>query len=179
MRPRTIYTITAKGRRSLASWLKVPGDGPVLEFEQLTKIFLADQGRKEDALATIAAARSWAASLMTGFADAARPYARGEGAFPDRLAPNMVVGRFLLDFYEMVYRWAQWASTVVAAWPDDVEGAEPEWSVLDTIILRGDEMRDEAARYAEHERRSTRRRSRTARPGKMGERSPKRGLGNE
>src|SRR6476659_4673308 len=33
-RPRTIYTITAKGRRAMAAWVPAPstGDGPVLEF---------------------------------------------------------------------------------------------------------------------------------------------------
>ena len=30
-RRRTVYTITAKGRRALAEWLGQPGDGPVLE----------------------------------------------------------------------------------------------------------------------------------------------------
>jgi DNA-binding PadR family transcriptional regulator len=145
-RPRTTYTITAKGRRALAAWLKIPGDGPTLEFEQLTKIFLADQGTKADALATLDAARVWAASYMTGFADAARPYASHEGPFPDRLAPNMVVSRFLLDFYELVHHWADWASDVVESWPDGVKGAEPEWSVLEDIIRRGDEMRGERTR---------------------------------
>ena len=31
-RKRTVYTITAEGRRALASWLAEPGQGPVLEF---------------------------------------------------------------------------------------------------------------------------------------------------
>src|SRR5687768_14299166 len=36
-RSRTVYSITAKGRRALAGWLHEPGVGPVLEFEQLLK----------------------------------------------------------------------------------------------------------------------------------------------
>jgi DNA-binding PadR family transcriptional regulator len=36
-RPRTRYAITPKGRRALATWLREPGAGPVLEFEQLLK----------------------------------------------------------------------------------------------------------------------------------------------
>ena len=43
-RRRTRYTITAEGRRALAAWLREPGDGPVLEFEQLLKISFADSG---------------------------------------------------------------------------------------------------------------------------------------
>src|SRR6266581_1776673 len=45
-RRRTRYTITAKGRRALAAWLRIPGDGPILEFEQLLKISFADSGSK-------------------------------------------------------------------------------------------------------------------------------------
>ncbi len=37
-----------------------PGAGPVLEFEQLLKVFFADSGTRTDALASIAAARRWA-----------------------------------------------------------------------------------------------------------------------
>jgi PadR family transcriptional regulator, regulatory protein AphA len=141
-RPRTIYTITAPGRRALRAWLKVPGEGPSLEFEQLTKVFLADHGRKADVLATLAAAKAWSAGLMTEFADAARPYLTGEGPFPERLAPNMVVSRFLLDFYVLVFDWAEWAARTVEAWPDGVKGAEPEMSVLEEIVRRGDALRD-------------------------------------
>ena len=47
-RRRTRYTITPKGRRALATWLQQPGDGPVLEFEQLVKIHFADSGTKAD-----------------------------------------------------------------------------------------------------------------------------------
>jgi PadR family transcriptional regulator, regulatory protein AphA len=57
-RPRTVYTITERGRESLAEWLKTPGVGPSLEYEQLIKIFFADHGSRDDALATIEASRA-------------------------------------------------------------------------------------------------------------------------
>ena len=59
-RHRTIYTITANGRHALAAWVQHPGDGPVLEFEQLLKVFLAENATRQDTLATIAAAHEWA-----------------------------------------------------------------------------------------------------------------------
>src|SRR6187200_2061176 len=45
-RPRTVYTITPKGRRAMAAWVPTPGNGPVLEFEQLVKVFFAEHGTK-------------------------------------------------------------------------------------------------------------------------------------
>ena len=40
-RGRTVYSITPRGRRALARWQAEPGDGPVLEFEQLLKVFFS------------------------------------------------------------------------------------------------------------------------------------------
>src|SRR5207244_8845561 len=58
-RRRTRYTITSKGRRALAVWLQQPGDGPVLEFEQLLKISFADSGTKADIINSLTATRAW------------------------------------------------------------------------------------------------------------------------
>src|SRR5438045_600028 len=59
-RPRTVYTITPAGRRALRRWLGTPGEGPVLEFEQLLKVFFADHGTRTDALRAVAPIRDWA-----------------------------------------------------------------------------------------------------------------------
>jgi PadR family transcriptional regulator AphA len=118
-RPRTRYTITARGRRALAAWLREPGGGPVLEFEQLLKIHFADSGTKEDVLANLAATLDWVREQNEENLATARAYFAGEGAFPERAAINQLGGRFLTDFYAMVARWAEWATGVVADWPDD------------------------------------------------------------
>src|SRR5256714_5395765 len=52
-RPRTVYSITPKGRRALRRWLGTRGDGPALEFEQMLKVFFADHGTKADALRAV------------------------------------------------------------------------------------------------------------------------------
>jgi DNA-binding PadR family transcriptional regulator len=122
-RRRTRYTITAKGRRALAAWLREPGDGPALEFEQLVKIHFADSGTKADILANLQAARAWVLEQNEENLVAARAYLRGEGAFPERAALNQVPGRFLADFYVMVARWVAWATEFVESWPDDVREA--------------------------------------------------------
>src|SRR3954468_24792981 len=43
-RPRTVYSITARGRRELTRWLDEPSSPPSLEFEGLMKVFFADGG---------------------------------------------------------------------------------------------------------------------------------------
>ena len=119
-RRRTRYTITAAGRRALAVWLHQPGDGPVLEFEQLLKISFADSGTKADILTNLDAARAWVAEQNEENLATARAYLDGDSLFPERAALNQLGGRFLTDFYVMVARWVEWASEVVQDWPDDV-----------------------------------------------------------
>ncbi len=122
-RRRTRYTITAEGRRALAAWLQEPGDGPILEFEQLLKISFGDSGRKADVVANLAATRVWVLEENAENLAAARAYLDGSSAFPERAALNQLPGRFLTDFYVMVAHWVDWASQHVDTWPDDVRDA--------------------------------------------------------
>jgi DNA-binding PadR family transcriptional regulator len=122
-RRRTRYTITAKGRRALAAWLQVPGDGPILEFEQLLKISFADSGTKADITTNLEATRAWVLDQNQENLEAARAYLEGSSAFPQRAALNQLAGRFLTDFYVMVAHWVDWASQHVDTWPDDVRDA--------------------------------------------------------
>ena len=110
-RRRTRYTITAKGRRALAAWLQEPGDGPILEFEQLLKISFADSGTKADIVANLDAARAWVLDRTRRTWRPAAPTSTAEGAFPERAALNQLGGRFLTDFYVMVADWVEWASS--------------------------------------------------------------------
>lgn len=119
-RRRTRYTITAKGRRALAAWLQQPGDGPVLEFEQLLKITFSDSGTKADIIANLDATRAWVLDQNEENLATGRAYLEGRGLFPQRAALNQLGGRFLTEFYVTVARWVEWASDIVKDWPDDV-----------------------------------------------------------
>jgi PadR family transcriptional regulator, regulatory protein AphA len=135
-RPRTVYTITPNGRRALRSWLATPGDGPVLEFEEMIKVFFADHGTKADAAAAVERIGNWASQRNIENTAIARSYIEGTAPFPDRAAVLVLTGRFLTNFAQMVGEWADWASTVIADWPEDVRSAEPRWDVLADIARR-------------------------------------------
>lgn len=133
-RRRTRYTITAKGRRALAAWLREPGDGPILEFEQLLKISFADSGSKADVVANLEATRAWVVAQNAENLATARAYLEGRGAFPERAALNQLPGRFLTDYYVMVAKWVTWASQIVDAWPDDVREAPFDTVAAETSV---------------------------------------------
>jgi DNA-binding PadR family transcriptional regulator len=123
-RPRTIYTITPKGRRLLRAWLAEPGEGPVLEYEQLVKVFFAENADTRALQATLTAAQGWARAQCAQSLAVATEYAQGAGQFPQRLAELQLVSRFITDFYRLVGEWAQWASEIVSTWPDDPRQAQ-------------------------------------------------------
>jgi DNA-binding PadR family transcriptional regulator len=135
-RPRTVYTITPAGRRALRTWLGSPGEGPVLEFEQLLKVFFCDQGTKADALAAVASIKAWAGERNAENVAVARSYLAGTGPFPERVAVLNVVGGFIGDFVDMVDAWADWATATISTWPDDPSQAEPDWTNMKRIAGR-------------------------------------------
>ena len=129
-RARTVYSITAGGRKALRHWLGEPGGGPTLEFEQMLKVFFADQGSKADALAAVGHIKAWAAERDRENATVVRQYLDGEGPFPERQAILTVMGKFWSDYTDAIAGWADWAEAVIAEWPDDLSQAEPRWEVL-------------------------------------------------
>ena len=137
-RSRTVYAITPKGRRALAAWLEEPGDGPVLEFEQLLKVFFADAGTQADALGTIRAAAEWAHDRSAFTAEVGRQYREGSGQFPARAAQQLVTVRFLVDFYALVGEWARWAEDVIATWPEDPGQADVDDALTAEVMARAE-----------------------------------------
>ena len=133
-RPRTVYTITARGRRALAAWVAEPAAGPVLEFEQLVKVFFAENGSTDDLRRTLADARAWAHARTLVNIEVGRSYLEGRGDFPERAAVNMLVGRFLDDVLEAVDRWAEWATDIVSTWPDDPRDAQADEVALAMVV---------------------------------------------
>jgi DNA-binding PadR family transcriptional regulator len=135
-RRRTIYSITPKGRRALAAWLAEPGDGPVLEFEQLMKVFFADSGTTADLRRQLDAARAWAHELTLANIEVGRGYVEGGAPFPERAAVNHLVGRFTDDLLETVDRWAEWAAETIEDWPEHPRDAVVEREALAATVAQ-------------------------------------------
>jgi PadR family transcriptional regulator, regulatory protein AphA len=124
-RPRTRYRVTPKGRRALAGWLREPGAGPVLEFEQLLKIHLAGGATRDEVLALLDSTRTWVAAQQEENVAAGRAALEDRGAAPERASLDLLSNRFLADFAAMVASWADWATGLVEEWPDQVAEARP------------------------------------------------------
>jgi len=116
-RPRTVYAITPAGQAALRAWLREPGTGPTLEFDAALKLFFADSGTQDDALATIESVLAWADGMLAFGAALGREYVATDGGpYPERLHVNALVNEFLIRHATMVQQWAEWSRTQVLDW---------------------------------------------------------------
>jgi PadR family transcriptional regulator AphA len=127
-RRRTVYAITEAGRAALAAWLAAPSSRQRYECEQLVKVLFAENGTREDMLASIRALGDDAADVMRHFLRIADQYAANEGEYPWRFALSGLAARLLMEQQAATLRWAKWAETVVATWATPL-AEEAAWGV--------------------------------------------------
>jgi DNA-binding PadR family transcriptional regulator len=115
-RPRTVYRITAQGRKALRRWLGEPPAPPSLEFEGLVKVFFADNGTLEQLQATLRAIAETSDTRAAELEEKVVENAVPEVPFPDRRAINQVALRFQIDHERTIGAWARWALDQVEGW---------------------------------------------------------------
>ncbi len=115
-RPRTVYTITARGRKALQRWLDEPPAPPSLEFEGLVKVFFADSGNLEQLRSTLARIAETSDVRLAELEDKVEQNFTDDIPFPDRRAINQVALRFQLDHERSIGAWARWALDQVSGW---------------------------------------------------------------
>ena len=117
-RPRTVYAITAKGRRTLRRWLAEPSAPPRFESEALVRTVFAEGGTKADLLATLRLMQEQTREPRDQLLSQGADYLSTGGPFPHRLHVIALVGRFLIGLEAWCAQWAREAEEVVEAWPD-------------------------------------------------------------
>jgi PadR family transcriptional regulator, regulatory protein AphA len=121
-RPRTVYTITDRGRDALRGWLDQPTAGPRLEWEAMLQVAFADHGSREQLLENLEAIRTDAEDRRDRALTQAASYAAAGGPFPERLPVVALVGKFFLEYSDLLVRWADWAEQNISNW----NGLRPE-----------------------------------------------------
>lgn len=126
-RPRTIYTVTAKGRRALHTWLDETSAPPKLEAEALVRIFFADAGNLDQLRTTLdnlaATARKNLDELEVLMATADDP----DYPFAERRHINAIAIRFQHDYHHMITNWAEWATDQTNSWTDSGNPGSWDW----------------------------------------------------
>ena len=135
-RPRTTYTITAKGRRALQRGSPNPAVDRPSSSRPCLKVFYGEQATKADVLANIDAIATWADRQNRENVAFARLYRDSPGPFPQRLAGH----RPDRQVHDRLRRHARHMGLVgggeVAGWPDEPAAAEPNRRVFAEIAER-------------------------------------------
>ena len=127
-RRRTIYSITDAGRAALTEWLASPSARQRYESEALLKVLFAENGTKDDLLATIRRIREDSLAVLEHFLRFADVYEAGDGEYPDRFDLSALAARLLCEQQMVTARWADWAEEVVSGW-DEPSGADVAWGI--------------------------------------------------
>ncbi|MBT6446262.1 MAG: PadR family transcriptional regulator [Acidimicrobiaceae bacterium] len=126
-RPRTVYKITAKGRRTLQAWLDESSAPPKLEAEALVRVFFANAGTLDqlrttlDDLAAQSRANMDELRVLIATADDA------DYSFAERRHINAIAIRFQLDYNQMISDWAEWATAQTDSWNDITDPNSWDW----------------------------------------------------
>jgi|tagenome__1003787_1003787.scaffolds.fasta_scaffold20203495_1 PadR family transcriptional regulator AphA len=113
-RKRTVYSITARGRRELKAWLGTPSREPSWENEALVKVFFADGSDLDDLRRTLTEMGDLARRRLVDLGALAQEEVR----FPERRHLGALTVRLSQDLEEATVRWAEWALEQTASWRD-------------------------------------------------------------
>jgi DNA-binding PadR family transcriptional regulator len=117
-RQATRYTITAEGRAALEEWLGTEPAPPLLEVEGILRLFLADQGSKEDLRAAIESTKRQASGLLAYGATIGEELLSTGGLFPQRLHLTERVSAFLGEYLVLLVDWCDETLKEIDTWPD-------------------------------------------------------------
>lgn len=115
-RTRTRYEITDAGREALAAWLDTEPGLAQLQFETLLRLFLADQGDREQLLAAVRASRRKIVATVEELIPVIEDYAGDAPPFPGRAHLNGLFIAFIADFVRVVLEWCDTAEEEIESW---------------------------------------------------------------
>jgi len=114
---RTRYTITPAGRRVLHRWVAESGSGVSFESEAALKVLFAENGTKEQLLATIDSMRADALAVLERRARVFTDVVREGPPYPDRIHQSVLVFDLVNRLTHAVVEWADFAEARVEDWP--------------------------------------------------------------
>jgi DNA-binding PadR family transcriptional regulator len=120
-RRRTVYSITAAGRRALAAWLETAAAEPRWESESIVKLLFATNGSRDQLLEHLRQFHDHATARWRAVAAIFRPYLEGNEPFPDRTHVNVLAAGLVLETAHTEATWARRSIAEVETWETTVE----------------------------------------------------------
>lgn len=117
-RPRTIYKLTAKGRRHVSSWLETDARGTALESEPLMRIMLGNLASDDAMRKAIGQVERDAHDILDVGRVVASEYEAGTAPFQDQVKVRAFVFDYLTTHATGMLEWAQRTRDTIDGWAD-------------------------------------------------------------
>ena len=117
-RDKTVYSLTAAGRRALKAWLAREPNGTVLHSEPILRVHLSPWGTKEDLLRALDAEKAQAEALIRVCITVGTEFAEGRHQFQDQVHIRAVLFDLLWTQGVSRYLSAERCLDTVKRWPD-------------------------------------------------------------
>jgi PadR family transcriptional regulator, regulatory protein AphA len=122
-RTRSVYAITAKGRRSVTDWLATEPETYAMQLEPLLRVHLARFGSTEDLMSTIEWTEQLAEELLADADAVATEFSEGRHLFQDEAHIRGLLFDALVEQGLGAQRWAANARKEVASW-SSIDGSD-------------------------------------------------------
>jgi PadR family transcriptional regulator, regulatory protein AphA len=122
-RKRSVYAITAKGRRALGQWLGGQPETYAMQLEPLLRVHLARFGTREDLLSSIGWTEQVAEQLLADADAVATEFSEGTHLFQDEAHIRGLLFDALSEQALALQRWAEHARKEVTTWPS-IDGSD-------------------------------------------------------
>jgi PadR family transcriptional regulator, regulatory protein AphA len=117
-RDKTVYSITAAGRRALREWLKTKPNGVSLHSEPILRIHLSPWGTKQNLMRALEAEKAHAESLIRVCITVGTEFAEGRHQFQDQVHIRAILFDVLWAQGISRYLSAERCLEKVKRWPD-------------------------------------------------------------
>src|SRR4051794_19504014 len=120
-RPRTVYSITDRGREELDRWLAGPVGATRLESEALLRVLVGRLATTRQLLDAVGQVRADANGILEQGRAVAGEYVAGSAPFQDDVAFRALVFDFLFHHAVMLKEWADRAETTIGSWNGSID----------------------------------------------------------
>ena len=124
----------------LSDWLAEPGSGVFFESEGALKVLFAENGTKDQLLATISSMRAQALATLERRAHVFEEVVRDGPPYADRIHQSVLVFDLVNRLTTAVVEWADSAAARVDSWPS----LAPDDPMRDEAMRRVADIRDHA-----------------------------------
>jgi DNA-binding PadR family transcriptional regulator len=117
-RSRTIYSITAAGKKELREWLATPVSPFAMDFEAIVRLFVAPLGTKEQIVSTLHQVREDAQEMLRFGGMVKQEFLDGINVTQEQVYLRALGVDFFVSLLNMVDTWAERTLNEIEGWQD-------------------------------------------------------------